>query len=35
VEELREATTATCPRCAVVIDLDAIVIEDDVWTVTG
>ena len=31
-EELRGATTATCPRCATVIDLDARVVDGDNWT---
>ena len=34
-DELHEATSATCPRCAAVIDLDALIVDDGVWTVSG
>ena len=30
---VREATSATCPTCALVIDLGAIVVQGDVWTI--
>jgi len=29
---LRECSTATCPRCAHVVELDTLVVEGDVWT---
>jgi large subunit ribosomal protein L7/L12 len=30
-EYIREATTATCPSCGHVVELDSLVIERDVW----
>lgn len=31
-EQLREATTATCPRCGNVVELDTLVVDADTWT---
>ena len=30
-ERLREATTATCPSCAFLVELEALVVDGDVW----
>jgi hypothetical protein len=30
-EYLREASTATCPSCAYVVELERLVVENDVW----
>ncbi len=32
---LRECSTATCPRCAHVVELDTLVVKGDVWTMRG
>jgi len=34
-EYLREASTATCPDCGHVVELDTLVVENDVWTFGG
>ncbi len=31
-DELREAATATCPRCEHVVELETLVVENGVWT---
>lgn len=28
---MRECSTATCPQCAHVVDLDVLVVDEDVW----
>ncbi len=32
---LRECSTATCPRCAHVVELDTLVVKGNVWTFGG
>ncbi len=31
----REASTATCPSCGHVVELDALIVTGDVWTMRG
>ena len=31
---LREASTATCPSCGHVVELDTVIVEGDVWRLT-
>ncbi len=33
-EYLREASTATCPSCGHVVELDTLIVEGDVWRLT-
>jgi hypothetical protein len=32
---VREATTATCPKCSTTVTLDTLVVRDDVWTMAA
>lgn len=34
-DELREASTATCPRCSTVVEVDTLVIENGIWKFGG
>jgi hypothetical protein len=34
-DELREASTATCPRCRQIVKLETLVVEDDLLTFRG
>jgi endogenous inhibitor of DNA gyrase (YacG/DUF329 family) len=34
-EDIRDASTATCPRCGQVVDLGALIVEGNVWRSGG
>ena len=34
-EYVREATSATCPRCGHIVELDSLVVRDGIWRFGG